>query len=219
MKKTYVPPKQYDTELVLAASAAAYRANLNQYVNSSTMVAVGDAIESVRTNKEILIEFLNAPEKITEEDRARGSEIRRYYQGLSFKILKGRVLGDLDYKALSYASGEQVSERDFGILAYMSHGYTIAMKNQTVEDRLRDAAGGLVGKIGDRVTLTVEVLRCVYSMQWRVNFVTGLTEQDQPVFFSFKSKPEIGSKISITGTVKAHRDDQTQLNRVSYLKK
>jgi hypothetical protein len=54
----------------------------------------------------------------------------------------------------------------------------------------------------------------VFSQQWNVFFVTGITSSDQVVFFSYREAIPAGTTIVAQGTVKAHRDNSTQLNRV-----
>ena len=47
--------------------------------------------------------------------------------------------------------------------------------------------------------------------------MTAITSDDQPIFFSYSEKKEAGEKFSIKGTVKAHREDSTQLSRVKII--
>jgi hypothetical protein len=205
----------YDTDLVFAAAAAAYRIHGNQYVKAGEYHTDENGVTApVQPNRDTMKKLLSDSADITDSDRQSGQEIRRHYQGLSFKILAGKVLAELDAKALAFASGDTVSERDLGILAYLPRGYETIKKRQIVEDRIQSASGGLVGKVGDKVTLNVEAIRTIYSKQWNVYFVSAITENDQSIFFSFKQNVESGTKMKIQGTVKAHRDGQTQLNRV-----
>jgi hypothetical protein len=60
----------------------------------------------------------------------------------------------------------------------------------------------------------VEVVSANYSHTYNIFWVTAITADNQAVFFSYKSKLTTGSWIRIRGTVKAHRDGKTQLNRV-----
>jgi hypothetical protein len=54
-------------------------------------------------------------------------------------------------------------------------------------------------------------------MKWNTNYVTGITTDDQVVFFAYKEALDIGKVLDIQGTVKAHRDNSTQLNRVKVI--
>jgi hypothetical protein len=47
--------------------------------------------------------------------------------------------------------------------------------------------------------------------------VTGITDKNQAVFFSYKDGMNAGKRVKVAGTVKAHRDDSTQLNRVKVI--
>lgn len=207
--------QDYDTDLVFAAATAAYRMKGNEYVKAGAYNTDENGVATpVQSNRELISELVKNPDQIIESDRTTAADVRRYYQGLSFKILSGKMLGELDAKALALASGNTISERDFGIVAYLPQGHERAQVRQNVDDRIQYAAGGLIGKIGDKIKMQVEVLRCSYSQKFGVFFVTALSDKDQPLFFAYKNQLQIGGKINITGAVKAHRDSQTQLNRV-----
>jgi hypothetical protein len=47
-----------------------------------------------------------------------------------------------------------------------------------------------------------------------VYFVSGITDTNQAVFFSYRERQDVGTWLTIKGTVKAHRPDATQLSRV-----
>jgi hypothetical protein len=47
-----------------------------------------------------------------------------------------------------------------------------------------------------------------------VYFISGITDTNQAVFFSYRERHAVGTLITIKGTVKAHRPDATQLSRV-----
>ena len=206
----------YDTSTVFAAAYAAYRAVGNEYIKAGayTLDADGVAVPK-QSNRELMVRMLADQSTLTDFDREMGEKIRTHFKGLMFKILGGKVLNEFDAKALALANGETVSERDLGTVAYLPKGYESATVRQSVEERIADARGGYVGAVGDKVSFKGEVVRTVYSQQWACYFVTMITDNDQVVFFSNKSNPEVGSKIAAQGTVKAHHTDgKTQFNRV-----
>lgn len=213
-------PRVFDTAVMFAAAAAAYRENSHEYIKTIKTHEVnsdGEWIELAtvkRLNRDIMRDYLDGTRVATDEDRALGEQVRRYYQGLQFKILAGKVLGELDAKALALACGDAVSERDIGIIAYLPAGHAVAARRQSVDERVRDATGELIGKIGDKVTITGEVVRVTWSQQWAVNFVTVITDKNEAVFFAYKREIRVGEVRKFQGTVKSHRDNQTQLNRV-----
>ena len=213
-------PKQIDTALFFAAASAAYRQAGYTYVKSGSMTADQEGnLTPATSNKERLLQCLEDPTAILDEDRQHAAMVRRHYQGLSFKILSGKVLGEIDAKALAYASGDTVSQREAGIISYLPEGYERAQARKSIEDRVNDAAGGLIGSVGSKVTAKIEVLKTVFSQYWGVFFVTAITDQDQAVFFAHKMDLPAGSKMTISATVKAHKGNQTQLNRAKILAK
>ena len=92
-----------------------------------------------------------------------------------------------------------------------------AVQRDNVNRKLENASGGFVGRPGDKVKVNVEVVRSVYSQQYGVYFVSGVTTNDQAVFFSHRNGIQPGKLIVAEGTVKAHRDNSTQLNRVKVI--
>ena len=71
-----------------------------------------------------------------------------------------------------------------------------------------------VAPVGDKVDLEITVVKSVYSQNYGVYFITAVTPSKQAVFFSFRERLSNGHQCRIRGTVKAHRENSTQLNRV-----
>ena len=77
---------------------------------------------------------------------------------------------------------------------------------------------GYVAKVGERITTRIEVIKCIFSQNYFKYFATGVTIGNQAVFFATDANLQVGSRINIKGTVKAHREESlTQLNRVKIL--
>ena len=106
---------------------------------------------------------------------------------------------------------------DVAVLTSLPSGYERGMKRQTVEQRIAFAKGGLIGRVGDKVSLSIEVIKTIFSQQWNTHYSSGITSDDQVVFFAYKQQLEVGKMVDLHGTVKAHRDNTTQLNRVKIL--
>ena len=205
----------YPAELVFGAACAAQRVN-GDYVKGVKWpdVAVPDAPKSNRT---LMTHFLANAADITEADMEQGRDVRRYFQALTFKVLQGKTLSDFDSNAMSLSNREELSTNyELAVVCSFPSSYLRGKARDTVENRVKFAAGGFVGSIGDKVTLTVEILRSFYSQQWGVYYVTAITAEDQALFFSMKSAPTDNTTATIVGNVKAHRDNQTQLNRVKF---
>ena len=71
--------------------------------------------------------------------------------------------------------------------------------------------------VGEKVTTEATVIKAVYSQNFNVYFITAITPDRYAVFFSYRERLAIGRKCQIRGTVKAHRENSTQLNRVKVL--
>jgi hypothetical protein len=106
---------------------------------------------------------------------------------------------------------------DLAVIASLTSFYESGVKRQTVDQRINFARGGFIGAVGKKVSTSVEVLRSVYSHTYNVNFVTGINSDDQVVFFAYKNELPVGKTFDIYGTVKGHRDNITQLNRVKVI--
>jgi hypothetical protein len=155
---------------------------------------------------------------ITEADYEQGKKVRAFYQAYTFKILQGKQLSEFDNTAMVIANRDTItSEYDVAVISSLPSCYERGVVRQTVEQRINFATGGFIGPIGNKVSTSIEVLKSVFSQKWMTNYVTGITSDDQVVFFSYKNELEVGKMYDIYGTVKAHRDNTTQLNRVKVI--
>lgn len=164
------------------------------------------------TNRAIMNNFLSDTSCISDADKEQGELIRTYYKGFTFKILQGIRLSDFDNTAMLIANRDVIdSNYDIAVLASLPSCYVRAKSYDDANARVRDA-NGHIGSVGSKVTLAIEVVKCVYSQNYNVFFVTGLTNDNKAVFFSYRERVERGNNITVTGKVKAHRDDATQLS-------
>jgi hypothetical protein len=212
-KRMRQPQVTYPTDVVFAAASYADRMNKGEYVKYKG----GDpeTNQIIYTNRELMDRALADQNLLTQVDRDAGEQVRRFYHSLTFKILKGVRLSEFDNTAMLIANKEEiVGNYDVAVAAALPSCHRRAVKRDQANAKIDFARGGLIGKVGDKVKLTVEVVRCVFSQQYNVFFVTGITAEDQPVFFAFKKQVSMGDKMTVQGTVKAHRDNSTQLNRV-----
>ena len=198
----------FNADDVWAAACSAQRINMT-YLKSI------DNTEAVSTNRQIVDMFLADTTLITDEDREQGKLVRKYYQALTFKVLKGIKLSEFDNNAMVIANRDTATDTyGIAVITSLPSCYERGVKRDTVDNRINFASGGFIGKPGDKVTLTIEVLKSFYSQNWAVFYTTGITSDDQVVFFGNKEQMPVGENITVSGTVKAHRDDSTQLNRV-----
>jgi hypothetical protein len=106
------------------------------------------------------------------------------------------------------------SNYDLAVICSLPSCYERGVKRQTVDQRISFSTGGFIGAVGNKISIAIEVLKSVYSQKWGTHYITGITSDDQVVFFAYKSELPIGKMFDIYGTVKSHRDNTTQLNRV-----
>lgn len=206
----------YNANDVWGAACAAQRIN-GSYIKLS-LISESDPATTKLSNRMIVEQLLADLSGITDDDREQGVKVRAFYQAYTFKILQGKQLSDFDNTAMLIANREVITGNyDVAVIASLPSCYERGVERQTAEQRVNFATGGFIGKASDKVKLEIEVIKCTYSHSYNVFFVTGITEQDQPVFFSFKDKIPTGNTMNIVGTVKAHRDNITQLNRVKVL--
>jgi hypothetical protein len=215
------PVLNLDADTVWSAACAAQRIN-GEYVKAVTSYVTNEDIlpESEQTppkeiNRDIINRLIADPSQITDADRVQAEAVRKYYKAFTFKILQGKMLSEFDNNAMVISNRDVIeSNYDVAVIASLPASYERAVKRDNLNRKIDSASGGFVGRVGDKVKLTVEVVRSVFSQQWNVFFITGITTDDQPVFFSYRETIPTGKTIVAQGTVKAHRDNSTQLNRV-----
>ena len=179
-------------------------------------------IGAIRANRHIVNKILsdkcNETYVILDSDRELAERIIQHFRGYSFKILSGTEMSDYAKAALTCATNETVTDNNYmlGVIVSLPNSYQREVKRRQTDDIVRELEG-FVGNVGDRVTTEITVLKSYASSKWFTNFITGITSDNKGVFFSFSKNIDIDSKIKVTGTVKAYRDNLTQLNRVRML--
>jgi catabolite regulation protein CreA len=201
---------------VWAAACQAQRTN-GAYVKLSVLTE-DDKSQNKLSNRQIVESLLVDTTLITDQSREEGKKVRAFYQAFTFKILQGKQLSEFDNNAMLIANREVITGTyDLAVIASLPSCYERGVKRQTVDQRVNFATGGLIGTVGKKVSTSIEVLRSVFSQTYNVNFVTGINSDDQVVFFAYKKELEVGKMYDIYGTVKGHRDNTTQLNRVKVI--
>jgi hypothetical protein len=181
-------------------------------------IKVDEDAPAGQKNRSLVTQLLADTSKITDEDRKQGKLVRQFYQGFTFKILKGIKLSEFDNTAMLIANRETIDTNyDIAVLTSLPSGYERGVKRQTVDQRIAFATGGLIGRVSEKVSVSIEVLKSVFSQTWNTHYVTGITSDEQVLFFAYKQQLEVGKMFDLYGTVKAHRDNTTQLNRVKVI--
>ena len=196
---------------VVAAACAANRVN-GTYIK--VKYQLGDD-KPRQTNRELVYQYLENDSFVTDADRLMAEDIKEYFKGYTFKVLSGAYLSDFDRRTMKILEEEFTPEGyNLALLASIPNNYLEAKKRDEADRRTRFAQGGYVGKIGERLNLQVEVIKCVFSQKWGIYYITAMTTSDQAIFFGYKQEVAVGTVLNINGTVKRQDNNQTQLNRV-----
>lgn len=221
---------EYPTEEVFAAASAAFRIN-EAYLKEDYALYEEDAAWHDRninriwvsaeklSNKNLILRLLcndNKFGRILDEDREHSINVRRHYIGLISKLITNTPLTTFEKMALKVANAETFNTSDLGIVAYLPSGYAQYVDRDTVEQRL-SAARGYIALVGSRVKGNIEVLKSYFHKGWKVFFISGISNENKAVYFTYRENIEVGSRITISGRVKDTRKDKyevTQLTRV-----
>ena len=207
----------YIADDVWSAACAAQRIN-GSYLKVN-IDSESDPSMNKKSNRQIVELLLADPTEISAEDRVTGQTVRKYFQGLTFKVIEGKPMNDFMKNAMTVA-GEDIinSVYNLAIICSLPASYEKNSVRDNSDTRLKWARGGFLGQPGDHTIVDIEIVKKVWSTNWNTWYVTGITKEDQIVFFAFKRDIEIGSHATIDGKIKAHRDNSTQLSHVKVVK-
>jgi hypothetical protein len=215
---------KHSVDNVWGAAVAAQRMN-GSYVKETTYILDMDRNVSVvdkRRNRDIMVEILENPALLTVEDIAQGQECRRYLQNdITFRALKNRLTEFDGSVSKVLAVTEEFDtlkhKLELAVVACLPQSQARAQAREATQERVRQTSGNLIGTPSEKVTCNVEVVKCVFSQNWNTWYATAITQDNDAVFFSIRESYDAGTHLTIRGTVKAHRDGVTQLNRVSVI--
>ena len=216
MARYQAPKISYSTNEVFAAACAAQRINGEYLKDDKNLYDTDGYVTKVEkvANKKLTSQFLRGDFEICDEDREQGQEVRQYCNSLTFKILQGKTLSDFEQTMLKIADKDTVdSFYEIAVVSSLPASYERSKARREQSNRLRDHQGCLSQAEGTKVELDVEVVRCNYSNNWDTYFVTAIVD-GAVVFFAFRDKIELGSKIRVKGKIKSHKEDRTQLSHV-----
>jgi hypothetical protein len=209
-KKTRDSIDAVDADLVWSAACTAYRINGGYFKEPET---VGDQV--VRpTNRDLVRRALDNPELITDADRELARNCRRHMATTVTMQALRTELGEWSKITARVCDLSRITSMyDFSVITAMPHSYVKQLKKESVDARLA-RCDGLIGQLGDKVELAIEVVRNNYSAKYNTWFVSAVTTDDHAVFFAYREEIRPESTLNIRGTVKRHTDCATQLNRV-----
>ncbi len=133
-------------------------------------------------------------------------------------MIEGKKLSDFMQGAYDAACKTEIKTKlELAIIASLPATYEKSAKRDDVDRRINFARGGYIGVEGEKVTLNIELLKQLWSEKWNTWYLTGITEEDQVVFFAHKTQYDIGTHLTVQGVVKGKRENSTQLGRVKVL--
>jgi len=212
----------YSVDNVWGAACAANRENGGYFKEEQWMPNATPPYIAKRRNRDIMLDILANPAVLTVEDIAQGQECRKFLQqDITFRALKGK-LTDFDSSTSKVIAVEEEFDTvkhklELAIIACLPASQARALERQATQERVRQTSGALIGQPGDKVQLTIEVVKSNYSQQWNTWYATAITADNCAVFFAHRQELAQSATHTIRGTVKAHRDGSTQLNRVSII--
>ena len=206
---------QFTADQVWGCAVAADRIN-GGYVKDPVYDFDLDQRKPVKqANKAIVKKWLREGDyaAVTEADYAAGREIRSYFNGLTFKLLSGKI-SDFERQALRIAQKDEFTGRDMLDFAVISCLPAAMVRDQSRKELDREIRSStqLTAAVGDRVQGEVEVIKSYYSKDYNKYRITAKLG-DSYVDFWFAN--DLKGTVGIKGKVKAQRgNNTTQLNFV-----
>jgi len=216
-------PSNPDVETVWAASIYADRMNNGVYVkydepgdNRNTLSGI-IAIPKTTSNKAYIKNAVADTSLLTADDIEGGKAMRAWVNTLSFQAIT-RSLNDFEKVMLEVSASEDWSGNanyHLAIIASMPASYARGKKRDEINSTIGFSGTKHFGTVGERLELSIKILRSSYSSNWETNFVTAQTLDSNIVYFAYKEDLAEGKLLAVRGTIKAHQaKGQTQLKRV-----
>ena len=219
-KKIPVTVTLVTAEQVWAFAATADRINDGQYLKESQRSSDGQCVIR-EANKLMIRRWLTEGYcgEDTEADWEQGRAARAWHRGQLLMTALKRPLSEFE-DTLSRATGQdefalEVNQLEFAIIASQIRSYRTGLAH---EQRMWGTDTSPVAAVGAKIECQVEVVKSVYSQNYNTNYVRAVAvDTRKVVMFTYREGWDVGTVLTIRGTVKAHRDDCTQLNRVRVL--
>lgn len=212
---------KFPTADMFAAAAAAHRVNGGEYVKKDAGVLVDGSFQPhpKPSNRGLMEDILGEDcARVTDSDRQLAEEILTHFRGLTLKVLTGKPLNEFEHKALQLATSDQIDIRDIGVAACLPSCYCRALGHKKTNNRLLECKPEWVGRVGEKIHLGCDVVKCVFSQKWSTYYLTCITKSNHSVFFPHKVDVAPGTNLTITGKVKFHRDGfVTQLSHIKVI--
>ena len=172
-----------------------------------------------KSNRNIMMEALENPFMITDADRAAGEACLKFISNdMTFRALQNR-LTDFDRSVMKITAVTdkffpQAHRLELATVACLPNSHQRALQRIADQDKLNQTTGAYIGTVGDRITVNIEVVRCMFSQKWNRWYASAITSNNEQVFFANRENFDPGTHLTVQGTVRAHQDGQTRLSRV-----
>ena len=205
---------------VWAFAVTADRINDGQYLKESQRSSDGQCVIR-EANKLMIRRWLTEGYcgEDTEADWEEGCAARAWHRGHLLMTALKRPLTEFE-DTLSRAAAQdefalEVNQLEFAIIASQIRSYRTGVEH---EKRMWGTDISPVAPVGTKVEFQVEVVKSVYSSNYNTNYIRAVTvDTRKVVMFTYREGWDVDTILTIRGTVKAHCEDCTQLNRVKVL--
>jgi hypothetical protein len=219
-KKIPVNVTLVTADQVWAFAATADRINGGEYLKESKRSTDGLCIIQ-EANRSMINRWLKEGYcgEDTEADWEQGRAARAWHKGRLLMTALKRPLNGFEDN-LSKAAGMdefalEVHKLEIATIASQIRSYRTGAAE---EQKMWGTDTTPLAPIGTKVECQVEVIKSVYSQNYNTNYVRAVTvDTRKVVMFTYREGWDVGNILTIRGTVKAHREDCTQLNRVKVL--
>lgn len=219
-KKIPVNVTMVTAEQVWTFASTADRINDGQYLKESQRSSDGQCVIR-EANKAMIKRWLTEGYcgEDTAADRDVGVSARAWLQGqLLMTALKRPLTGFEDTLNRAVGMDEfalETNQLEIAIVASQIRSYRTGLAH---EQKMWGTDTSPVAPVGAKVEFQVEVIKSVYSQNYNTNYIRAVTvDTRKVVMFTYREGMDPDAVITIRGTVKAHREDCTQLNRVRVL--
>ena len=219
-KKIPVTVTPVTADQVWAFAVTADRINGGQYYKESQRSADGQCVIQ-EANKLMIKRWLTEGYcgEDTEADWAEGRAARAWHRGHLLMTALKRPLSEFEDTISRCVTidefGLETNQLEIAVVASQIRSYRTGAAH---EQRMWGTDTSPMAAVGTKVECQVEVTKSVYSQNYNTNYVRAVTvDTCKVVMFTHREGWDVGSILTIRGTVKAHREDCTQLNRVKVL--
>lgn len=201
-------------------AATADRINDGQYIKEDQRSSDGQCVIR-EANKAMIRRWLREGYcgEDTAEDRDVGAAARAWHRGqLLMTAIKRPLSGFEDTLNRAVGMDEfalEIHQLEIATIASQIRSYRTGLAH---EQRMWGTDTSPVAPVGTKVEFQVEVIKSVYSQNYNTNYIRAVTlDTRKVVMFTYREGMDSDTVLTIRGTVKAHREDCTQLNRVRVL--